>query len=1097
MIAQADNPYRSVGTYAGVSYVEREADVHLVKEIQENRFYPYFLAPRQSGKSSLIAHTIHKLEGEYRCVFIDLSTLAHESLENYDQFLLSFNADLLAAIASADEIKLDSNLRRVIEAAVNNTPKRILIFVDEVDQLLPVKFKDSFFGLIRYFFNQRAQQPQFKNIQFVLAGAASPTQLISKENQSPFNVGRLIKLDDLGLAQVDDMLSYLRAEGVDAGQAICSAIFQNTRGSVFLTQLVLERVWELCAQRKAEAVSVEDVGQIVDAVVKEAPDNVHFLNIYSGIAARRDMLQAFRAYTSGGTVTPAELEYLRIIGITAAEDVYRNPIYQRVFGPGGPLSLFNDARSAIMQAADDGRRTLNLSGQELTVLPPQLGHLTNLVHLDISNNRLDSLPTVLWQLKGLKQLNLANNQLTALPADIRQLTNLKTLDLRNNNLTGIPPEVLELQHLSTLDLRDNPLPITPDVLSAVDDPRRIISHYLQSQKPGQYRPLNEAKVLIVGQSSVGKTSLAMRLSRNSFNNYESKTEGIKITPLYINIDQEWVKLNVWDFGGQEMMHATHQFFLTKRSLYLLVINARLDEEENRLEYWLKLIQSFGGDSPVVVVGNKIDQQPLDLDRRGLTAKYRNIRAFVETSCLDNRGLEELKSTIAREVGTLEHIQDLLPRAWFAVKTRLEEMEQDYIPYSEYVRLCAEEQINDELSQRTLIGFLHDLGIVLNFQDDPRFEDTNVLNPEWVTGAVYRILNSFELFQTKGVLDRAMLEQILDPRRYPKDKHLFIMDMMRKFELCFDLEGARDQRFLIPDLLSKEEPFTGDWGDSLAFQYHYNVLPSSIISRFIVRMHPLIHHNTLWRTGVVLAYEKNRALMKADLEDKKVFIRVGGPEHTRRALLSIIRSNFDSIHKTFPGLVAEEKVPLPESPSVVVDYKHLLTLEELGETTFIPSGMNERFDVKRLLDGVEPEGSRREQRWQRNVVGASEGAHAEADGDALAALRKIKKSLDESSERYARRIFLTWFSSLCVAWLALACFIYGLGWPVMEPWTYLLGSGIPLVTYLYFAATEREFSPAAIYGQVVERRKRHLYLLNGFDPAEYKRLEQSAAANSHI
>ena len=154
-------------------------------------------------------------------------------------------------------------------------------------------------------------------------------------------------------------------------------------------------------------------------------------------------------------------------------------------------------------------------------------------------------------------------------------------------------------------------------------------------------------------------------------------------------------------------------------------------------------------------------------------------------------------------------------------------------------MCQTEGVTDGLSQRTLIGLLHDLGIVLNFRDDPRLEDTNILNPEWVTNGVYRILNSHELFQSGGVLELEMINRILGSHEYPSDKHLFIMDMMRKFELCFAFEDFPNHRFLIPDLLSKEEPYTGEWADTLTFQYHYDVLPGSIVSRFIVRMHPAI------------------------------------------------------------------------------------------------------------------------------------------------------------------------------------------------------------------------------------------------------------------
>ena len=138
------------------------------------------------------------------------------------------------------------------------------------------------------------------------------------------------------------------------------------------------------------------------------------------------------------------------------------------------------------------------------------------------------------------------------------------------------------------------------------------------------------------------------------------------------------------------MHATHQFFLTKRSLYLLVLDARLGQDENRVEYWLRMIQSFGGDSPVIVVGNKIDQQPLDIDRRGLQAKYPNIKAFVETSCLDGRGIEELRRSIWHaRFPTLPHVRDELPESWFQVKEKLEKLDKDFIPYSEYEALCNE------------------------------------------------------------------------------------------------------------------------------------------------------------------------------------------------------------------------------------------------------------------------------------------------------------------------------------------------------------------------------------------------------------------------
>ncbi|PSB35710.1 COR domain-containing protein [Stenomitos frigidus] len=634
-------------------------------------------------------------------------------------------------------------------------------------------------------------------------------------------------------------------------------------------------------------------------------------------------------------------------------------------------------------------RTLDLSINKFTTLPPEIGRLTKLTELELSKNqlttllpeiaqlanlsglylyinRLTTLPSEIGQLTNLQTLDLGGNQLTTLPLEVGQLTQLSTLDLSYNQLTMLPQQLLQLKQLQTIDLRGNALPIPPEVLGvewgSLGAPATILHYYFQLQQE-QKRSLNEAKLLVVGQSNVGKTSLVKRLIEGVFNQHECKTEGIQIQRWQLPVKEQTIRLNVWDFGGQEIMHATHQFFLTKRSLYLLVLNARQDEDENRLEYWLKIIQSFGGTSPIIIVGNQVDQQPLDIDRRGLQTKYPQIQAIVETSCETGQGIDKLRSLITQKVDALEHIYDPLPLSWFMLKQQLEAIEHDYIPYTEYQQLCNTQGITDDLSQTTLVGFLHDLGIVLNFYGDDRLEDTNVLNPQWVTNGVYRILNDNQLItEYRGILERSHLTRILDASRYPRSKHLFIIDMMRKFELCFDLEGFHDQKFLLPDLLTKEEPFTGDWHDALPFQYHYKVLPTSILSRFIVRMNDKIHQHTYWRNGVVLAYEGNIALIKADREDKKIFIRVTGTEHGRRRFLTVIRAQFAAIHQTIPGLDVDEKIPLPNHSEIEpIDYLHLLTLEELGETSFIPTGLKERVSVQSLLDGIESVQERRGKR----------------------------------------------------------------------------------------------------------------------------------------
>ena len=410
------------------------------------------------------------------------------------------------------------------------------------------------------------------------------------------------------------------------------------------------------------------------------------------------------------------------------------------------------------------------------------------------------------------------------------------------------------------------------------------------------------------------------------------------------------------------MHATHQFFLTKRSLYLLVLDSRLTQEENRVEYWLKIIQSFSSESPVLIVGNKIDQHPLDIDRTGLQKKYPNIVGIIETSAVTGAGIEKLKAAIAKQVNSLPHVRDLLPETWFTIKTKLEKLgrESNFITHDKYLEMCAENEVSDETSQRTLIDFLHDLGVVLHFQDDPRLEALGILNPQWVTNGVYKILNSHTLFQNKGVLTTSMLDEILNLPEYPRGKRLFIVDMMKKFELCYDIQA--DKTFLVPDLLPKDEPAELKFNGVPAFDYAYPVLPSSVITRFVVRTNQKIDDGFVWRTGVVLKIGENKALVKADIEDRRITIAIDGLEHTRRDALSAIRYQLDEIHNSIKGLNPQQRVPVPNAPfAEPLKYEYLLKLERAGQETVLVENGNDlvTVNIRQMLSGIEPEYARRE------------------------------------------------------------------------------------------------------------------------------------------
>jgi internalin A len=612
-------------------------------------------------------------------------------------------------------------------------------------------------------------------------------------------------------------------------------------------------------------------------------------------------------------------------------------------------------------------RGLDVSRNRLSSLPNSLDCLTDLQNLRVSANQLESLPpSIRWPSK-LRELDLSDNELSSLPESMAQLIGLRMLDMTNNRLLSIPRALTQLKRLKELYLHGNDrLGIPREVLGYSREalgslagagpavPERLLRYYFKVR--GAKRPLNEVKLILLGRGGVGKTSLVNRLVRDEFLEISPKTEGIIISQWPIDVRDEAVKLHIWDFGGQEMMHATHQFFLSERSVYLVVLSGREGIEDEDAEYWLKLVASFGGDSPIVVVLNKIGEHRFDLNRRALQQKYPAIRAFVSTDCKTRVGISELRDTLTETLSVWRAWRVNFPAAWFEIKERLSGMAESYLSFEEFQRICRDRGEDSLVAHVALASYLNDLGIALNYKDDPRLRDTHVLNPHWVTGGIYRILNAPILAARKGELHFDDLSDFLPGETYPGRMHAFLVDLMRKFELCFQFQDG-SERYLVPELLDKQQASDADHfipEQSLGFEYHYPILPEGLLSRFIVRTHAISEGQPRWRTGVILHFEGCRALIKADVQDKRVRILVNGPPNNRRRLLAVVRSDFDRIHASIPELKPKQFVPVPGRPDQLIEYAKLVALEKQGRSTYEELIGEDVVPVRvsNLLEGVD-------------------------------------------------------------------------------------------------------------------------------------------------
>jgi small GTP-binding protein len=619
-----------------------------------------------------------------------------------------------------------------------------------------------------------------------------------------------------------------------------------------------------------------------------------------------------------------------------------------------------EALQSITQAGREGVTSLDLSRRGLTMLPREIGELRN-----------------------LRELYLEGNDLRALPIEIGHLVNLQKLNLENNELTSLPSQMGALTALTELQLSGNPLPIPPEILALKHQPLEIINYNLRLQREARRRPLNAAKLILLGEGGVGKTSLMSRLMGESSPANRGITSGVAVKHWQLDRKRN-LRLNVWDFGGQGIFQSTLHLFLTPRTIYLLVLDSRKGIQENIAEYWLTLIQSYAGDSPIIVVNNKTDLQKQDLDEAALRKKYSSITSIVNVSVVSGAGISEIRRTIRRAADELVHLKNRFPLSWYGVRSDLEQRPHSYISYKDYLQICEAEGISDEQSQTSLLALMHDLGEVIYFSDDPRLRDTVIIRPEWAMNGIYRILSSQELENAKGLLQMSKLERVLPSREYPSDKHTFLLALIEKFEIGFALPESGE--FLFPSLLPSEPPnFQWDIDDNLLFRYNYSFLPDWVIASFIARAHQFIAKGQYWKHGALLKERRGpRALVQAEPEERTITLQVSGSQPAHRELIRRIREQFNYIHQSLFNIEVSEETALVDYPEQFVSYEYLINLVALGKETFVSPVNFQEIDVKQLLDRIAPD----EWRKEIEIRKRTKGAEAQTD---LSALTKVIKA----------------------------------------------------------------------------------------------------------
>ncbi|MEM7761349.1 MAG: COR domain-containing protein, partial [Cyanobacteria bacterium P01_A01_bin.40] len=536
---------------------------------------------------------------------------------------------------------------------------------------------------------------------------------------------------------------------------------------------------------------------------------------------------------------------------------------------------------------------LGLDGNQLTNLPESLGNLTNLTRLGLGGNQLTNLPESLGNLTNLTELDLRNNQLTNLPESLGNLTNLTGLDLSSNQLTTLPESLGNLINLRMLDLSSNQIKKIPSWLAGneleieinnqliysiecinlsgnpIEEPplevvkqgnQAILNYYSQIAAQGKDY-LYEAKMLIVGEGGAGKTTLAHKIQDHNcpLPTIDDRTKGITINTHDFLVSaqdktkNQTFKLNVWDFGGQEIYHYTHRFFLSKRSVYVLVADNRKDNTD--FNYWLNIIELFAGDSPIIIVLNEKDDLQRIINTSELRSRYPDsIKEILPVNFktqeeLDRDKRQQRLKQISRLISHIEHcaahlphIGEPVPALWVEVRDAVENNDTDnYIYLQQFYQICQDQGITNDQDIATLLGYFHDLGIVLHFDNNPLLRDRVILKPAWATNAVYQIFDN-DLIKTKqGRFSRNDCSTLWTDVQY-RHMHDVLIELMKNFLLVYEIEQTGN--LIAPQMLPKNTP-SYDWNDTnnSLMQFRYDLfMPRGILWQFIVLMYPYIKNH---------------------------------------------------------------------------------------------------------------------------------------------------------------------------------------------------------------------------------------------------------------
>jgi small GTP-binding protein len=641
------------------------------------------------------------------------------------------------------------------------------------------------------------------------------------------------------------------------------------------------------------------------------------------------------------------------------------------------------------------KKEIILSSNDLEFIPSEIFGLENRKILNVSRNKIkvgvykeekefeegkvgivdepyDGITENIKQLNKLEELYLNDNEILEIPEYLTDMTTLKVLDLSSNNIEKISNSLLKLTNLKKLNLANNPVSQIKG-FSLKESPKEIIEFLLLNQEK-THIPLNEAKLLVVGDENAGKSSLVERMVHNKFNAEYNSTKGIDISQYPISSDivssycfnfyvEPNIKVNIWDFAGQEITYQVHNLFMSKESLYLLVIDGQ--KEDNIVENfdWLETISTNADNPPIIIVVTKHENnRSHEIDEEKYIEEFPNIEKIHYVSSKENFGFCELKQSIL--VSLSKFSKQKIPKSYEVVKRKIEERKIEKLKQDKYMlsaddfdAICHECDLlnkkNNIIStlfkeRDNIRTIFNDIGVIIGMDND----DMHVINPTKMIDAIYEIIRS-QTINDNGELDL----------KKEKDRHYnWIMEFLVKNKIAFKID---DLKVMIPTRLPVKRPkrflknnyIRDDKVYGLNFRYRYKRFKKSVFFDFLIQIQEDVNDikAEYWANGIAWKHDEFQAVVLASKVDRTIDIHISKDTEESRKFLTKIRKKFDEINRGKWGIV--EEIAVVDADDNMIHYKSYRFLKAKQKNKDSEVELNikanpKTFNLSSLLDRYE-------------------------------------------------------------------------------------------------------------------------------------------------